>query len=343
MSTLTRMPPSILAAILFLASQLDAQGAHPAAKQLTVAPIHQAHTLQVTSTRVLTTRAFGFTGPLLSDDNGNLYFAEDSGVFKLSQLKESSSKMIQTPPDKSGADDSGLDALIDYAVTPSGTLFMLAQDAKQQLHIFSFDSDGNEKHDTKLEIPENVLIVDFAVFDNETILVTGFYSRNAPEALRGKSYAAIFDQSGQWLKDMTRRISVDAVSSDSDGPLTYVYMRPGKDGNLYLLKPSAVLVISPGGEIVRRIKFVKPDPSLEAIGLNIADGVVLIELGDKPAPGTHRNPKYLVLDTATGKKYGFYAQPSEVKGRLASFSREEGFLFVSDEKGTFKLVSAKMN
>jgi hypothetical protein len=333
-----------LATILMLASSyLEGQVA-PAVKKARSVPVRQAQTLQVTSTRVLTMRGFGFYGVPLSDESGNLYLNENSGVFKLSQLKESDSKMIQVPPDRSGADDSGLDALVDFAVTPSGGLFMLAGDARGQHHIFSFDSDGNVKHDTKLETPEDVLIVNFAVFDNETILATGFYDRTAPKDLHGKSYAAILDQSGQVLKDMTRSILLDAVqvSSDSMGPVNSTYIRPGKDGNLYLLKPSAVLVISPGGEIVRRIKFAKSDPSTYAIGLRVADGMVSVELGDKPAPGPHPSPKYLVLDMATGKEYGYFAKPAEVKGRLASFSREEGFLFVSFEKSTFELISAKM-
>jgi hypothetical protein len=49
------------------------------------------------------------------------------------------------------------------------------------------------------------------------------------------------------------------------------------------------------------------------------------------------------MDVTNGKEYGYYTAPQEVKGRLASFSREEGFLFITNEKGNFKLISAKMN
>lgn len=278
----------------------------------------------------------------MCDDAGDLYFQPsgkaDSAIFKLSQPDESNSRMFQIP-----SEGSESDSLIDYTVTPSGALYVLAQDVKQKFHVYSFEPDGGVKHNVKLETPDYALLVDFAVFDNDTILGTGYYQRDAPGTLHGKSYAVLFDQSGQLLKDMTSRFSLDATSSDQTGPLNHISIRPGKDGNLYLLGSSAVLVISPSGEIIRRIKFVKPDPATAAVGLEVADGLVSIELGDKPAAGKPVRPRYLVLDATSGKEYGYFAPPEEVKGKLGRFSREEGFIFVAREKGNLKLISAKMN
>lgn len=306
------------------------------------APPRQARTLQVTSTKVLTTPAFGYWGPPLCDDTGNLYLqpagSEDASVFKLSQTNESDSRMFAIP-----ADATGSDALLDYAVTPSGSLYMLAQDAKQHFHVFSFNSDGAVKHDSKLEIPEYVALVNLSVFDNDTMLATGNYQREAPENLRGKAYAGLFDPSGQPLKDLASRLSLDASSSDPASPVNRTSIRPGRDGNLYLLKQSSVLVVSPGGEVVHRIRFTKPDPSAMPLSLNVADGPIAIEFGDKPEAGKLVNPKYLVLNSATGKEYGYFSPPAELNRMLGCFTRSEGFLFVTAEKGSLKLVSARMN
>lgn len=305
-------------------------------------PPRQARALQVTSEKLLTVPAFGYWGLPLCDDGGNLYFEpagrEDPAVFKLLQPNESDSRMFEIP-----ADISGSDALIDYAVTPSGVLYVLAQDAKQQSHVLSFNSDGAVKHDYKLETPEYVVVVNFSVFENDTILATGNYQREAPETLRGKAYAALFGSSGQLLKNLTTRLSLDTASSDPAGPLNRTSIRPSKDGNLYLLKQSALLVLSPGGEVVRRIKFAKPDPSAVALSFNVADGLVAVEFGDKPEAGKPVNPKYLVLNSATGKEYGYFSPPEEVKGKFACFSRSDGFLFVTAEKGNLKLIFARMN
>lgn len=297
--------------------------------------------LEVTSTKLLETQAFGFYRAL-SDDSGNLYLSRDSSIFKLSHLSDSNNRTILAPPDKSGLDDGNPVYLMDYAVTPSGGLYLLGGDAKDQFHVFSFDSDGGLTHDSKLECPEKVNIVDFAVFDDETILATGFYDRDAPETVRGKSYAAIFDQSGQMLRDMANELSLEAADLEPDKPIMRTSICSGGDGNLYLLKPSAVLVLSPGGGIVRQIKFMKPDPSTHVYHLNVADGLISIQLGDPPILGKPVNPRYLVLDAMTGKEYGYYVPPAKI-GRLTRFNREEGFIFLAVEKGKFKLTSAKMN
>jgi hypothetical protein len=279
----------------------------------------------------------------LSDDSGNLYFRPSAAndqlaIFKLSPQNESNSKIIPVSSE-------GLDGyyFVDYSVTRSGSLYILAEDVKHQFHILSFDSDGQVKHKEKLETPAYLLVVDFAVFENGTILATGYYERDAPAPVHGKSYAALFDQSGQLLKDMTSRFSVEDASSEPNGPLAHIPMRPGSDGYLYLLKPSSVLVVSPGGEVVRRLKLVNPEPESVAIDLEVSDGLILIELGDKPAPGKRVNPRYLVIDAVTGKRYGYYRAPDEINGMLGHFSRDEGLTFITSDRGNIKLVTAAMN
>jgi hypothetical protein len=326
--------------VLWLQVAGAGQAAHTGKLTTRSSPVRQPRVLQVTSTKVLNTPAFGFYGVPLCDGSGNLYLSSLSAVFKLSQLSDSENRTIRVPPDRAGLDD-GSNSMIAYAVTPSGGFYVLGEYVKQQFHVFSFDSDGGLKHDSKLEAPEGVLIVEFAVFEDETILAAGYYWQDAPKNVRGKSYAAIFDRSGQLLRDMTGVLSIDKTSPSLDIPIVAVPIQPGDDGNLYLLKESSVLVISPGGGIVRQIRFVSPDPDTHALGIRVADGLVVIELGYSLV-GKPFTPKYLVMDATTGREYGYYAPP-EKSGRLARFSRDEGFVFLKTEKGKFALVSARMN
>src|SRR3954467_12123381 len=111
---------SVRFSVLYACCASGAGQARHSDKQKTQnAPTRQPRALQVTSKKILTIPAFGFYGEPLSDDSGNLYFEpanqRDSTIFKLSQLNESNSKMIQAPPDRSGADDSSLVSIIDDA------------------------------------------------------------------------------------------------------------------------------------------------------------------------------------------------------------------------------------
>jgi hypothetical protein len=329
--------------VLPLSAPCHAQKRGSAASKSASQPSVLPRVLQPTSTKLLSVPRFSYSGVPLSDDSGNLYFrpAADNdqlAIFKLSPQDEGNSKMFEVPSGTAEAD-----YFDDYCVTPSGTLYILAQDVKRKFHVLSFDSDGQVKHNERLETPDYALVIDFAVFENGTILATGYYERDAPGPIHGKSYAALFDQSGQLLRDMTRRFSLEDASSEPNGPLTHISIRPGKDGNLYLLGSSSVLVVSPGGEVVQGLKFVKPDPESVAIDLEVSQGLLLIELGDKPAPGKRVNPRYLVLDASSGKRYGYYRASDEIKGMLGHFSSKEGLTFVTSEKGYVKLVTAAMN
>jgi hypothetical protein len=350
----------LLLAVLFsvpLTVLCNPQVQGPAASKPGNPHADQPRALQPTSTKVLSVPHFSSTGLPLSDDSGNLYFrpsvANDQlAIFKLSPQNESNSKIIPVSSE-------GLDGyyFVDYSVTRSGSLYILAEDVKHQFHILSFDSDGQVKRKEKLQTPDYLLVIDFAAFENGTILATGYYERDAPAPLHGKSYAALFDQSGQLLKGMSSKFSLEDASSEPNGPLAHISMRPGGDGNLYLLGPSSVLVVSPGGEVVRRLKLVNPEPESVvrrlklvnpepesvAIDLEVSDGLILIELGDKPGPRKRVNPRYLVIDAVTGKRYGYYRAPDEINGMLGHFSRDEGLTFITSDRGNIKLVTAAMN
>jgi hypothetical protein len=316
-----------------------------AATKPNIALPRQPRILKVTSTTATSVPAFLTLGPPRPDDAGDLFFrpygfgvdSDQVAIFKLSLSDESQSKMFKIARGESGADH-----FIDFAVSASGRLYVLSEDVKDNFHVFSFDSDGDVKSNIKLDTPEHVFAMNLAVFENDTILVTGYYQTDSAGIPRGKSYAALFDSSGKVLRDTSRDFSLKDASS-SGAVFRNIQVRGSQDGNLYLLKIDSVLVLSPSGEIIRRIKFVKPDPADEPLGLMISGGLLAVEFGDEPSPGKRVNPKFLVLNSSTGKEYGFYAPPAEVNGMPARFTREDGFVFLkSDDKGKLQLLTAAL-
>jgi hypothetical protein len=89
----------------------------------------------------------------------------------------------------------------------------LPEDAKEKSHVSSFDSDGNVKSDIVLEVPEHMHPLNLGVFGDGSILIDGYYSigDDSPERLKGKSYAAMFNPSGQSLRDLAKSFSLEAT------------------------------------------------------------------------------------------------------------------------------------
>lgn len=300
----------------------------------------QPAALEVTSSKITTVPAFSFYGPVQCDGKGSMFFRpayakdDDVAIFKLAQPDESNSRMFRLSPELSHAN-----ALFGFAVSPAGALYLLTQDQEDVFHVFTFDSDGEVKSDAKLDTPDHLYPYSLTVLVNETLLLAGHYLRDAPENLRGKGYAALFDSSGKLLRDLTSKFSSERTASDLGAAFKHIAISSAPDGNLYLLKADAVLVISQTGEVIRRLRFTVPDPKDEAFDLAVADGLVSIEL-EQPVLGKGLQPKYLVLDAMTGSEYGYFARPDATGGLSGCFTREAGFTFLDHEKNHLRLVTA---
>src|ERR1700730_2352315 len=56
-------------------------------------------------------------------------------------------------------------------------------------------------------------------------------------------------------------------------------LRISQDGNLYVLTSKGISVISQSGDLVRRIRFEKPDPKSIALNLYASGGLAVVVLG----------------------------------------------------------------
>src|SRR5271168_4403603 len=142
-----------------------------------IAPPHPK-ILQPVAEKTLTELARGFFGMALSDADGNVFVHpdpfQDPQVLKIS-AKSSTTLVFKVPNDAA----SSL-AFYDFNVTPSGTVWILANPfANAELRAFKFDSGGSVKSSVELEVPAGVQIRNFLALENDFLLVAGFYTDNA--------------------------------------------------------------------------------------------------------------------------------------------------------------------
>jgi hypothetical protein len=212
---------------------------------------------------------------------------------------------------------------------------------KKSQYLFAFDSSAEISSQTKLEIPDNLFVQDFAVSEHGTSLVAGYFDSTAAPELQGKSYAALFDRSGHLIKRFNEPFEHIDLAAERhkihSGDAVFA-----EDGFLYLLHDQAILVLSESGSIVRRIKFDKPDKAALPTNISISGGMAAIWLIYVGKQGTV-TLQLLVLDLQTQEPFALYTPAPELKESSAlCFSRKDGFEFYGVESGRIRLTQAAL-
>lgn len=292
------------------------------------------------SSQSLDVPPFRFYQPAQSDKDGNLFFHVDAGSFRKAVILKlavpSGDPTLYTLSDE---DDQNI-VFGNFSVTPFGQVVILGQGRDSRIYAIRFSSKGTATTKTVLDFPEHMSFGSFVAFESGSMLVSGFYLPDAPEELRGKSFMAIFDESGKMRKQFDRELDKVDLSTVfrrlREGNATV-----GPDGNLYFLASDKVIVMSESGEIVRRLTYEKPaggTASKIAVSHNLLAIWLLKEVKDRVTS------EYLVLDLFTGRPFGFYAPAEEISnaGMAVSFSNQQGFTFLDSRDGHVKLISAPL-
>ena len=340
--SMSRRASLVVCSVLVLSGWIFGQPPHRSSGSLRpeAPPPRRPTTLNVSSVIDTGVPVFPFLGQPKADGDGDLFFLPDGydgvAIFELTLPDPSRSRMYRMAPGNSGAD-----FYMGSAVSPSGTLHVLAEDVKKNFRIFTFDSNGDVKRSTRLDAPEAVSLLAFAVFQNDSFLVIGYRNATSGKAER-KSYAALFSSSGTLLRDLTKGFGLKSGGLDAVGSVRDVPVVASEDGNLYLLGTDRVLVVSRSGEVVRRIKVPRPDPEKEPLQLWVSGGLLGVKLGDYPGVDKAVNPTFLVLDASTGREYGYFAPPAEARDMMpVRFTREGGFAFLEvDEQRKIRILTA---
>jgi hypothetical protein len=294
--------------------------------------------LTVTSEKVLNVPAFGFFGPAQSDQEGAVFIHpapfQEVNILKISP---SSDTVAYKVTDAEAQNVS----YYDYGVTPGGTVWALVSVlGSPELRAIQFGSDGEMKDPVSLQAPPDVQVNRFLALETGTLLASGFYTEKAVEKLRGHPFLGIFDSSGKLLRDLGEGLSPVDLAKVGKGPRRGGCVA-GDDGNAYFLDENEILVVSPGGEIAKRVPFKPPSPDLTTDGLYVSKGQAAIRL--TRVHSDHRiEVNFLVMDLTTGRALGWYAPPTGAGYSDVGFSPDEGFTFFANEQGKIKLVKAAL-
>jgi hypothetical protein len=236
------------------------------------------HLVRVETVDIPSTRADSFATPFKCDNEGNLYFQNDPrnpAIQKFNSKGEAIALFRPTP-----ITDKEIDAAGSFAVTLGGELFELVFPHERTRYVFTYEPDGTFNSAIKLDpgfpwwLP-NAL----AVFPSGQMLIAGSEYDKDHNAAKWP-FTGIFAADGSLLKEVKleddetlhdmaaagdARVSVPGIAG-TNRALANSQIEIAADGNAYVMRwtnPAIIYAISPGGEMVRRLKV---DPGNRSYG-----------------------------------------------------------------------------
>jgi hypothetical protein len=295
-------------------------------------------TLSPLASRAIEAPLFDFWGESQCDGDGNLYFHTGGSGFRSAQIfelaKDGSSGKFYQPAGKFA--DPEIAEFSNFWVTKEGDVSILTIGAGKN-YVIRFDSNGTMKDPSTLQVPEDVTLTDLSIFDSGYMFVTGHYMHKGAGHHQGQDYGAILTSSGTLAKPMPTPVAdVDFTDSKiTEGGVT------SARGNLYFLAPNRISVISPSGEVVRKVSFRKPDRESVATKLYVSRGlfVVVLNVLSKSDPNVSR--RYLVLDENTGEATGYY-QPPDRNWSDVCLTPDQELVFLAPEHRKANIITTRL-
>jgi len=287
--------------------------------------------------------AFGSMGNIQCDESMATYYHLWADKYERTVLLRLSQSGDQSTNYKLPDEFADSTYFWDFSVTPGGDVAALVLDHKFHPIVFSFNSEGQVSSHSRLEAPDQMEAERITVFPNGTLLLYGRYLREAPAAVAGKDYVALYHPSGKLLKKLDRLAEKTKIDLPSPGNIPDGGATVGRDGNIYLLASNRVLVVSSSGKIQREIKFTKPAPEFSADGVQYSEGWLAISLVKRVQPDKPEiKSQYLVVNAQDGSPLGLYEPTEETGNSNLCFSRHDGFLFSKYEHGRVKFITAPL-
>lgn len=273
------------------------------------------------------------------DQDGDLFFHAADGSFDNPELAEI------THDGHSGASFRLSPKLVksttfdDFFVSPDGHVYLLVQASSTDRLLLPFDKKGAPGDPIHLQTPSHLVIQNVVVFNDGSFLVRGFYNRAAGSEVKGKTYAGIYDASGQLARRLSDETTGLATISDETSKLADGAATLGEDGNLYFVNSNRVTVLSSAGAVLRRFDFPRLDSEWSITRANASKGLLALTF-QRVTRKRAVEERYLVLSTLSGDVVGWY-QPTDETGNInVCFKDGNEFVFMGSEGGKSYLLTA---
>jgi hypothetical protein len=214
--------------------------------------------------------ASSFAPPFRCDAEGNVYLYNNlkAAIVQKVNRKGEPVGSFQARPNT----DKTIDIASKFAVAANGDFYQLTFPHELSRYVFTYKSDGTFKSAIKLEpgFPWMPSAID--VFPSGQMLISGLeYDKDRTAAMW--PVTGIFSADGRLLKEVKleddetlhdmaaagdARVSMPGLPPQSNLAVSASQIEMAEDGNAYLMRwtnPAIIYAISPGGEVIRRIKI----------------------------------------------------------------------------------------
>ncbi len=296
--------------------------------------------------------------PIKCDSRGNLYvrYTDPVGrhlaspVMRISREgKRTAEFRLEAAP---GFENAG--TFDDFAVDLRGKVYLVAnrvireQPLKVEQVIVGYESDGD--HDSTIKLEAFFQPAQLAVFLSGEFLASGekLTETNADIQAGGKPFTGIFDRHGALVAEVTLPDDVEAEQGaepklgETPQRLPVAEFRralsegnavAAEDGNIYLMRATSkplIYVVSPRGDVVRRLVITPPAEHARAITMQAAAGKVVVMFVERHASGRFKRHVFAVADWHTGETIAHYVDTPEIGGALACYT-PNGFTFLGSK------------
>jgi hypothetical protein len=229
-------------------------------------------------------------------------------------------------------------------VSSDGNVYQLAV-MGEGIYAVEFAGDGSVRAKTKLQgDAASIQPWDLAVFNTGGYLLTGEAGKDGRTP-----YTAVFDANGRFVRsvyepedeDARRKAeSGDAMFAPSDRGNRFVSLGAvavASDGNVYLLRhtsPTLVYVISPKGEVVRKLHIDAVGPDSVARSIE--------SYGGRLAIGFDGSPTSVAVTDLTGALIARYTVDDDNHLDLACYSSQDLMFIAAHTGGRSYLVKARL-
>lgn len=303
-------------------------------------------TLVVTA-EMKTPFAGGLAGRAKCDSDGNIYLRPTDAEASMKYHPISALPIRKLRPDGSLAGSFGIAdtspglLAVDFFVAADGKVYQAARsDSEQAVYIVSYSPEGLVRSKVRLE-GEFFIPYEIVVFGTGEFLVSGIHG-----SYNWTPFTAVYGGNGKLIKEIYEPEDEDARKRAEEGEAGF---RPesmessndfvvrgdaalGSDGNAYLLRaasPALIYVISPKGEIVRKLRIPSPESGLSAGTLRPAPGLLAIGfLENGKNTGAIR-----VVDYSGGLVVTYTSGDRRIYPGLLACYRPERLTFLSLENG----------
>lgn len=230
----------------------------------------QPRPLEITA-KVKTVLSGALLGRAACDEDGNIYLRPYVSQ-RVSGLPSSASPVQKMKPDGTlaelfqNSDADGAKLPFRDAVSADGKVHQAAWTRDGTIYVISFAKDGSSKSKTRIQT-DSFLPYQLAVFKSGEFLLSGTKGKDGHTP-----FTAVFSSDGKLLKEVTEPEDEDLAKKAESGE-DYVSANgatfansavefgdavSGSDGNVYLMRatsPAQIYVVSPHGEIVRKLRI----------------------------------------------------------------------------------------